>query len=87
MVFTADEVRSLNEYQISGEFHPFTCGGDRTDVNHLDGQGILVATEDGWECPFCEYKQDWAHDWMKDWSWESRKFTDILRLGDTHAKN
>ncbi len=53
MVFTPEEVESLNSYQISGAFHPFTCGGDRTDKDHLDGEGLLVATEDGWLCPFC----------------------------------
>lgn len=86
MAFTADEVRSLNEYQNSGEFHPFTCGGDRTDEKHLDGEGRLVATEEGFVCTFCEYRQLWAHEWMKNWEWKKRKFTDILRLGDDNAK-
>jgi len=70
MIFTPDEVKSLNEYQQSGVFHPFTCGGDRTDEKHLDGEGLLVATEDGWVCPFCEWRQDWAHDSMKNWNWK-----------------
>jgi hypothetical protein len=68
-VFTPDEVKSLNEYQQAGAFHPFTCGGDRTDENHLDGEGLLVATEDGWICPYCDYKQGWAHDFMKNGDW------------------
>ena len=71
MVFTPKEVEALNAYQNSRRFHPFTCGGDRTDVNHLDGEGILVATESGWVCPYCSYRQDWAHPWMKDGSWRS----------------
>lgn len=25
-----------------------------------DGEGRLVATADGWICPFCNYKQSWA---------------------------
>ena len=81
-VFTPDEVESLNAYQNSNSFHPFTCGGDRTDEKHLDGEGRLVATGEGWYCPFCEYRQDWCHQWMKDWSWKSmyRQFPDILRL-------
>lgn len=70
MVFTPDEVESLNAYQASRSFHPFTCGGDRTDVNHLDGEGLLVATEDGWKCSFCDYRQSWCHQFMKDWSWK-----------------
>lgn len=60
-IFSPDEVQSLNEYQHSGAFHPFTCGsGHRCDPQHLDGEGLLVATVDGWICPFCDYRQDWA---------------------------
>ena len=70
MVFSPDEVRSLNECQHAGVMHPFTCGGNRTDEKHLDGEGVLVATEDGWICPFCDYKQDWAHEYMKNWDWK-----------------
>src|SRR5260221_67572 len=59
------QIDALNAYQMSGMFHPFTCGsGNRTDEKHLDGQGILEATADGWICPFCDYKQDWAHEFM-----------------------
>jgi hypothetical protein len=25
---------------------------------------MLMATSDGWVCPFCDYRQDWAHDFM-----------------------
>jgi hypothetical protein len=70
MIFTPDEVKSLNEYQQAGYFHPFTCGGNRTDEKHLDGEGILVATENGWECPYCSFRQDWAHESMKNWNWK-----------------
>jgi hypothetical protein len=70
-MFTPDEVESLNAYQESGVFHPFTCGsGNRMDERHLDGEGLLVATEAGWICPCCDYKQDWAHDLMKNWAWK-----------------
>ena len=71
MIFTPDEVKSLNEYQQARVMHPFTCAsGNRCDEKHLDGEGILVATEDGWICSYCDYKQDWAHGFMKDWSWK-----------------
>lgn len=69
-VFTPEEVESLNDYQKAGIFHPFTCGGNRTDKNHLDGEGLLVATEAGWYCPYCDFKQNWAYDFMKNRSWE-----------------
>lgn len=63
--WTKEQVRALNRYQRGGWMHPFTCGsGHRTDEHHLDKQGVLVATESGWLCPFCDYEQDWAHSFM-----------------------
>lgn len=43
--------------------HPYTCP-NRNDGRHLDNGvdlGCLVATENGWVCPHCDYRQDWAH--------------------------
>jgi len=68
-VFTLDEVKSLNAFQRAGVAHPYTCVYGR-DRNHLDGEGVLVATERGWICLYCDYTQDWAHGFMKDWSWK-----------------
>ena len=68
--FTPEQVEALNHWQHSGKIHPFTCGGNRTDELHLDGQGVLVATREGWVCPYCDYKQDWAHDFMAIWKCE-----------------
>lgn len=54
-----DEVIArLNKQQQSRQFHPFTCG-NRKDIQntHADGEGVLVATKDGWACPYCDYKQ------------------------------
>lgn len=62
--FTPEQVEGLNKFQAHRHVHPFTCGGDRTDEKHLDGEGRLVATEAGWICPYCDYTQDWAHDFM-----------------------
>ncbi len=57
--FTSDEVDSINAFQQSGIFHPFTCGGgDRT--SHPDGEGRLVAVEAGVKCPYCDYTQNWV---------------------------
>lgn len=63
MIFTEDEVASLNEFQEHGNFHPFTCGICRKD---------LKATTEGWICPdvTCTYTQNWAHEWMKNWEWK-----------------
>lgn len=60
--FTDDQVDSLNEYQTSDVCHPFTCGGEAC-------RNVLVATNDGWTCPSCDYTQDWAHEFMGNWAW------------------
>jgi hypothetical protein len=66
--WTAEQVADLNAHQRSGRFHPFTCGGDRGDAAHRayaaengdTDDGLLVAYEDGWRCPVCDYHQAWA---------------------------
>ena len=70
--WTPEQVEALNKWQREGPFHPFTCGGDRGDEAHRKYAeqnndpdfGLLVATPEGWKCPVCDYKQDWAHDFM-----------------------
>lgn len=66
-----EQVDALNRYQGESRFHPFTCGGDRADDAHKAYQaehggdfGQLVATNDGWVCPVCGYRQQWAHGFM-----------------------
>jgi hypothetical protein len=63
--WTDDEVESLNQYQRSGVMHPFTCGRSHSS---------LIATNDGWICPNCEYTQDWCHEFMcyPDWKMENK---------------
>lgn len=62
--WTEDQISSLNDYQASGRFHPFTCV--------MPGHGALTAITSGWIClePDCRYRQPWAHGWMADRSWE-----------------
>lgn len=60
--FTPDQVKHLNAYQGNSFWHPFTCAR-RDDTLHPD-EGALVATIGGWICPYCDYRQDWAHQWM-----------------------
>ncbi len=69
--WTPAEVKVLNEFQTLRQFHPFTCGGDRMDEAHRAYQaehggdfGQLLATEEGWRCPVCDYRQNWAHGFM-----------------------
>ena len=56
--WSAEQVDNLNRYQHSGIMHPFTCPGGH------DGDRELVATRNGWICCHCDYRQDWAHDFM-----------------------
>ena len=69
MVFTAEEVKNLNEFQRSGAMHSFTCGAEKHDYEP-GHRPDLLATTGGWVCPdpHCDYTQDWAHDFMKDGS-------------------
>jgi len=62
--WTQEQVDALNHFQNCGHVHPFTCGGNRTDAHHLDGEGVLIATKDGWKCPYCDYTQNWCLDFM-----------------------
>ncbi len=65
--FTPDEVVNLDNYQRAGQMHPFTCP-NRDRVTHRDmagDLGALIPTVRGWICPFCDYTQNWAHDFMK----------------------
>lgn len=62
--FTPEQVESINGYQRSGYWHPFTCAYDHT------GDDVLIAKPAGLECPSCDYKQNWVHTWMADGSWQ-----------------
>jgi len=59
--WTPEQVEALNAAQRDPSRHPYTCGNNRTDARHTDGEGVLVATPDGWVCPFCDYRQPWCH--------------------------
>lgn len=66
-VFSPDEVVALAANQTGGQIHPFTCPnrGDGIHRTMLGDLGALVPTTRGWICPFCDYTQGWAHDFMK----------------------
>lgn len=57
--WTPEQVAALQAYQDAGYMHPFTCPTE----NH-SSIGNLVPTARGWVCQFCDYTQDWAHDFM-----------------------
>lgn len=66
--FNDDQVEKLNKYQEHGFFHPFTCCSagteEKCERRNGKGEGILIATNEGWVCPCGEYKQNWAHTFM-----------------------
>lgn len=57
--WTTEQVEQLNRYQKGHYMHPYTCGGEECRQD-------LIATADGWVCPSCEYRQDWAHEVSAD---------------------
>lgn len=70
VVFTPEQVKSINEFQQAGVMHPFTCGDDDCRARHVDSE--LVADTSGLKCPHCGYTQDWAHGFMADGSWKEQ---------------
>lgn len=54
--WTAEEVRNLAAWQTCETIHPYTC------ANNHRGTRILTPTKDGWICKYCNYKQNWCHD-------------------------
>lgn len=74
-MITQEQIDALNRHQTERRFHPFTCGNRRGSpewkATHLDGEGVLVATLDGWRCPYCDYRQDFSPLALKipDWQW------------------
>jgi hypothetical protein len=64
--WTLDQIANLNAYQMNNHFHPLTCP-NRGDEKHPEIQGEkgrLLASQYGWVCPHCNYKQNWAHSFM-----------------------
>jgi hypothetical protein len=59
-IYAPEQVAALERWQASGRVHPFTC-----PTRHLDNEAVVLRPEeDGWHCPGCDYRQDWAHDFM-----------------------
>jgi hypothetical protein len=50
-----EQVAALQRQQRDERFHGYTCGNDH------EGDRVLIPTPDGWRCPTCDYRQDWAH--------------------------
>ena len=75
--WTPEQAANLNGYQFSGAGHPFTCGVDTclagdsaVGGRSRSGRTVMLAAADGWECPACGWRQNWALRFMLDRSWE-----------------
>ena len=67
-LWTDQQVESLNGFQTAGQYHPFTCPGNKPQCHqHRE----LIATNAGWICACGEYTQAWAHGWMLDFKDQS----------------
>ena len=59
-MITKDQVDKLNQHQVSGRYHPYTCcsyNGYERDKPPNWGQ--LIATEKEWICPCGKYTQEY----------------------------
>ena len=55
-------VMLLNAGQQFGDQHPYTCSnGCEVPIFGGSLRLSLIAGVDGWFCPGCAYRQDWAH--------------------------
>ena len=79
MTYSKEQIQAFNEYQHSGVFHPYTCGsGNRTDKNHLDGEGLLELTESSLKCPYCDYTQNWVNSGIFDLDYSKSPYPNIF---------
>ena len=61
--WTPGEVEALNNWQ-KGRW-PVICSHPMKErAKHPKGEGVMIATELGWKCPYCEWSMDWCHDFM-----------------------
>lgn len=58
--WTVEQVEALNRFQSDESGMPaFVCGR-----GHPDNVQPMLAETDGFRCAVCDYRQDWAHDFM-----------------------
>lgn len=79
--WTNEQVLRAESWQRSRNFHPYTCG-NREDHPYEDGygdHGVLRATVRGWVCAFCDYTQDWAHNFTLNEDPPTKSVFDLMR--------
>ena len=80
--FTGVQQASLNDFQISGTWHPYTCPLDHDwcdEPEHI----LNVLNEEGFTCSCtgCGYTQDWAYAYTVDWSWSRQVPAALIPVG------
>jgi hypothetical protein len=55
--WTDEQVANLNRWQKEGYVHEYTC----PRAHRPYSSRVLIARNDGWHCPSCDYTQTWAH--------------------------
>jgi hypothetical protein len=50
--WTEDQVEWLENWQENDNYHPYTC---------VCGYSLQPSSK-GWYCEYCDYKQNWCHD-------------------------
>lgn len=63
--WTSAEVASINHFQNSGVWHPFTC------LRFHPGTRLLVATHPALVCVECDHAQYSVPGWAADNSWRA----------------
>ena len=63
-IWTPEQVIMLLTRQNNQQLHPYTCPnhGDGKHISDDSSYDVLLPTVNGWICPFCDYRQTWAHE-------------------------
>lgn len=84
VIWTDEQVTSVADFQVSGAFHPYTCGGGGGGCSGVS----LLATPAGLRCPSCGRLQTTGvHSSAIDGDWRGpaaammQKLREISRLG------
>ena len=52
ILWNSEQISALNLYQKRRLMHPYTCGFNRTDENHLDGEGVFSSNREWLDLSF-----------------------------------
>lgn len=78
---------ALNRAQWAGWLPAFACPNHSAHppASQDVELGIMVATDTGWQCPQCDYRQDWAYRYMAEFPDTWRSLIDPEMLPEQRA--